>query len=79
MTRRSGLSALKFLTVGLFAAPLFFVSTACTPQCVDKFDCKSLGRVTLKGTKNVVEAFEVLASLRVADATPPPSAASREA
>lgn len=45
----------------------------------DEFDCRSLGRVTLKGKKNVVEAFEVLASLRVADATPPPSAASREA
>jgi adenylate cyclase len=45
----------------------------------DEFDCRSLGRVTLKGKKNVVEAYEVLASLRVADATPPPSAASREA
>ena len=45
----------------------------------DEFDCRSLGRVTLKGKKNVVEAFEVLASLRAADATPPPSAASREA
>jgi adenylate cyclase len=45
----------------------------------DEFDCRSLGRVTLKGKKNVVEAFEVLASLRVADAAPPPSAASREA
>ena len=45
----------------------------------DEFDCRSLGRVTLKGKKNVVEAFEVLASLRVADATPPPRAASREA
>ncbi len=45
----------------------------------DEFDCRSLGRVTLKGKKNVVEAFEVLASLRAADAAPPPSAASREA
>jgi adenylate cyclase len=45
----------------------------------DEFDCRSLGRVTLKGKKNVVEAFEVLAALRAADATPPPSAASREA
>ena len=44
-----------------------------------EFDCRSLGRVTLKGKKNVVEAFEVLAALRVADATPPPSAASQEA
>jgi adenylate cyclase len=44
-----------------------------------EFDCRSLGRVTLKGKKNVVEAYEVLAALRVADATPPPSAASREA
>jgi adenylate cyclase len=45
----------------------------------DEFDCRSLGRVTLKGKKNVVEAYEVLSSLRVADVTPPPSAASREA
>ena len=45
----------------------------------DEFDCRSLGRVTLKGKKNVVEAFEVLASLRVAEATPPPRAASQEA
>ena len=45
----------------------------------DEFDCRSLGRVTLKGKKNVVEAFEVLSSLRAAEATPPPSAASREA
>jgi adenylate cyclase len=45
----------------------------------EEFDCRSLGRVTLKGKKNVVEAYEVLASLRVADTTPPPSAASREA
>jgi adenylate cyclase len=45
----------------------------------EEFDCRSLGRVTLKGKKNVVEAFEVLASLRAADAVPPSSAASREA
>jgi adenylate cyclase len=45
----------------------------------EEFDCRSLGRVTLKGKKNVVEAYEVRASLRVADTTPPPSAASREA
>jgi adenylate cyclase len=45
----------------------------------DEFECRSLGRVTLKGKKNVVEAFEVLASLRATAATPPPSAASREA
>jgi hypothetical protein len=35
--------------------------------------------VTLKGKKNVVEAFEVVASLRAAASTPPPRAASREA
>jgi adenylate cyclase len=44
-----------------------------------EFDCRSLGRVTLKGKKNVVEAYEVLSSLRAADATPPRRAASREA
>jgi adenylate cyclase len=45
----------------------------------DEFECRSLGRVTLKGKKNVVEAFEVVASLRTAAATPPPRAASQEA
>ena len=45
----------------------------------DEFDCRSLGRVTLKGKKNVLEAFEVLGPLRVAQAAAPPGAASREA
>jgi len=45
----------------------------------DEFDCRSLGRVTLKGKKNVVEAFEVLAALPLGDATAPPSGAAREA
>jgi adenylate cyclase len=45
----------------------------------EEFECRSLGRVTLKGKKNVLEAYEVLSSLRASDATPPPRAASQEA
>jgi len=45
----------------------------------DEFECRSLGRVTLKGKKNVVEAYEVVASLRATASTPPPRAASQEA
>ena len=62
------------------AQPMMIVVGENTYQAAkEEFDCRSLGRVTLKGKKNVVEAFEVLSSLRVADATPPPRAASREA
>ncbi len=42
MTRRSGLSALKFIKVALLATPLMFVTTGCNPECVDKYDCKTL-------------------------------------
>jgi adenylate cyclase len=47
----------------------------------EEFDCRSLGRVTLKGKKNVVEAFEVLGPLRAANAVAAPGtgASSREA
>jgi adenylate cyclase len=47
----------------------------------EEFDCRSLGRVTLKGKKNVVEAYEVLGPLRATNAVASPgaSASSREA
>ena len=42
ITRNFGLTILKISTVALFAVPTLFVSSGCSPECTDKFDCRSI-------------------------------------